>query len=142
MNTYEKILLDMKAAMIGREEIRKNCLRMLVSDVKNQTVNAGKELTEEVVLKCVKKAVKQHEDSVAQFESAGRADLASKERQELGYLRGYLPEALSEDELRAAIVRILETVEPVRKNMGLIMKSLPPDADKKVAAGILSQLLK
>lgn len=142
MNTYEKILLDMKAAVIGREEIRKNCLRMLVSDVKNQTVNAGKELTEEVVLKCVKKAVKQREDSAAQFESAGRADLASKERQELGYLREYLPWALSEADTRAAIAGILETVEPVRKNTGLIMKSLPPEADRKVAAGILSELLK
>ena len=99
MGTYEKVQADVKTAMLERDDVRRDCLRMLVSDVKNQTVNAGREITEEIVVKCVKKAVKQREDALSQFEQAGRDDLAGRERAELAFLREYLPKAMPEDRL-------------------------------------------
>ena len=113
-----------------------------MSEIKNQTVNAGKELTDDVVVRCVQKAVKQHEDSVAQFKSANRTDLVEKEAAELEVLKGYLPKMLSEDETKVLIDNVLQTVEAIKKNMGLIMKQLPSEVDRKVAAKYLNGILK
>ena len=100
---YEQIATDIKSAMKTGDSVRRDCLRSLMSEIKNQTVNAGKELTEDVVVRCVQKAVKQHEDSIAQFKSANRTDLVEKETAELKVLKGYLPKMLSEDETKALI---------------------------------------
>ena len=61
---YEQIATDIKSAMKTGDTVRRDCLRSLMSEIKNQTVNAGKELTEDIVVKCVQKAVKQHDDSI------------------------------------------------------------------------------
>lgn len=139
---YEQIATDIKSAMKTGDTVRRDCLRSLMSEIKNQTVNAGKELTEDVVVRCVQKAVKQHEDSVAQFKSANRTDLVEKETAELEVLKGYLPNMLSEDETKALIDNVLHTVEPTKKNMGIVMKQLPSEVDRKVAAKYLNGILK
>lgn len=139
---YDTILADIKAAMLAKDEVKRDCLRSLVSDIKNQSVNAGAELTEEIVLKCVKKAVKQHCDSIEQFEGAGRADLVAREKAELEVLSAYLPKMLSEEETREVIDAILQTIEAVKKNFGLVMKQLPKEVDRKVASAILKLVLK
>lgn len=140
--TYDKIQADIKEAMLSKNTVKRDCLRSLVSEIKNQTVNAGKELTEDVVVNCVKKAVKMHNDSIEQFTANGRAELAAKETEELGYLNAYLPKMLSEDEVKALVDSILKTVEPVKKNFGLVMKQLPAEADKKFASKYLGTILK
>lgn len=139
---YEQIATDIKSAMKTGDTVRRDCLRSLMSEIKNQTVNAGKELTEDVVVRCVQKAVKQHEDSVAQFKSANRTDLVEKETAELEVLKGYLPKMLSEDETKALIDNVLHTVEPTKKNMGIVMKQLPKEVDRKLAAKYLNRVLK
>ena len=113
-----------------------------MSEIKNQTVNAGKELTEDVVVRCVQKAVKQHDDSIAQFKEAGRTDLLEKEEKELAVLKTYLPKMLSEDETKVLIDNVLQTVDAIKKNMGFIMKQLPSEVDRKVAAKYLNGILK
>lgn len=140
--TYDKIQADIKEAMFSKNNVKRDCLRSLVSEIKNQTVNAGKELTEAIVLKCVAKAVKMHYDSINQFAVNGREDLAAKEKEELSYLDAYVPKMMSEDEVKAAVDSILKTVEPVKKNFGLVMKQLPATADKKFASKYLGTLLK
>ena len=61
MNTYEQITADIKEAMLEKNAVKRDCLRSLVSEIKNKTVNEGKEITEQIVLSCVKKAAKQRE---------------------------------------------------------------------------------
>lgn len=139
---YEKIQDGIKQAMKDGDTVKRDCLRAVVSEIKNQTVNAGKELTEEIVVKCLQKSVKQHQDSIEQFQSAGRRELAEKEIQELGYIQQYLPKMLSENETKDIVDTILQTVEATKKNMGLVMKQLPKEADRKVAAQYLNQVLK
>lgn len=139
---YDTILADMKDAMLARDCVRRDCLRSLVSEIKNQTVNAGRDVTDEIVLKCVKKAVKQRNDSIEQFSAAGREDLASKERAELAVLSAYLPKELSEEETKAAVDAVLQTIEAVKSNFGAIMRQLPKEVDKKVASAILKLVLK
>ena len=139
---YEQIATDIKSAMKTGDTVRRDCLRSLMSEIKNQTVNAGKELTEDVVVRCVQKAVKQHDDSIAQFKEAGRTDLLEKEEKELAVLKTYLPKMLSEDETKVLIDNVLQTVDAIKKNMGFIMKQLPSEVDRKVAAKYLNGILK
>ena len=139
---YDTILADIKSAMLAKNNVKRDCLRSLVSEIKNQTVNAGKELTEAIVVKCIQKSVKTHNDSIEQFEANGRKELATKEREELGYLEVYLPKMMSEDEVKAAVDGILQTIEATKKNFGAIMKQLPATADKKLASKYLNSVLK
>jgi uncharacterized protein YqeY len=141
MTTYEKIQSEIKNAMLNRDNIKRDCLRSIVSEIKNQTVNAGKEMTEDIVLKCIQKSVKQHKDSIESFKAGGREDLALKEFEELSYIEVYLPKMLSEDETKVVIENILMNVEATKKNMGIIMKQLPSDVDKKIASKLLAKML-
>ena len=142
MTTYEKIQSEIKSAMLNKDNVKRDCLRSLVSEIKNQTVNAGKEITDDACLKALQKSVKMHEDSVAQFEAAGRQELAAKEKAELEILKKYMPKMLSEEETRDIIDNILQTVEATKKNFGVVMKQLPREVDKKVASKILNGILK
>jgi uncharacterized protein YqeY len=121
----------------------RDVLRSLVSDIKNQTINAGKDITEDAVLKCLQKSVKQHNDSINQFNDAGRTELAEKELAERMILERYLPSMKSEDEIKDIINELIKTIEPIKRNMGIIMKNLnDPSIDKKIASKYLNQILK
>ena len=139
---YEKIQTDIKYAMIDKNTVKRDCLRSLISEIKNQTVNAGKEITDDIVLKCIQKSVKQHNDSIEQFKTANRDDLAIKEMEEKNYLEVYLPKMLDENATSDVIATILQTIEPVKKNMGTIMRILPKEVDRGLASKLLKEILK
>ena len=72
---YKKLESSVKEAMKAHDNIRRDCLRSIISEVKNQTVNAGKEITDDICLKVLQKSVKSHNDSIAQFSYAGRNEI-------------------------------------------------------------------
>lgn len=82
---------DIKDAMFEKNSVKRDCLRGIVSEIKNQTVNAGKPLTEEICLNVIKKSVKQHIDSIESFKLGKREDLALKEMEELSYIKKFMP---------------------------------------------------
>ena len=97
----EKLLFDIltddvKKAMREHDNIARDCLRMVISDIKNATINAGKEITVDACLDVLKKSVKTHNDSINQFNQAGRFDLADKEKAELEVIKKYIPKMISE----------------------------------------------
>lgn len=143
---YNKISNDIKDAMKAHDNVKRDCLRTVMSDIKNLTVNAGKEITDDACLKVLQKSAKTHQDSIDQFKTAGRNDLASKELQELDILKSYLPKALSAEETEVEVKKVLERsgIDPVKKNMGQFMKILSqvPGIDKKAASSFLGKLLK
>ena len=143
---YNKISNDIKDAMKAHDNVKRDCLRTVMSDIKNLTVNAGKEITDDACLKVLQKSAKTHQDSIDQFKAAGRDDLASKELQELDILKSYLPKALSAEETEVEVKKVLERsgIDPVKKNMGQFMKILSqvPGIDKKAASSFLGKLLK
>lgn len=143
MTTYEKIQIEIKQAMINGLNVKRDCLRSIISEIKNQTVNAGKEITEDIVIKCIQKSVKQHNDSIESFKAGGREDLALKEAEELTYLEGYLPKMLNENETELLLKQLItdNNIEPIKKNMGTIMKLLPNTVDKKIAAKFINKIL-
>ena len=139
---YEKIQADIKYAMIDKNTVKRDCLRSLISEIKNQTINAGKEITEDIVLRCIQKSVKQHNDSIEQFTRANRDYLVLKEIEEKKYLEVYLPRTLDENETFDVIATILQTIEPFKKNMGTIMRLLPKEVDRGLASKLLKEILK
>lgn len=140
--TYNKIQTDVKNAMKSGDNICRDTLRALISEIKNQTVNAGKEITEDIVIKCVQKSVKQHNDSIEQFKNANRTDLCERETNERDILVSYLPKMASTEEIQKLIEELTKTIEPIKKNMGLFMKNLnSPTIDKKIASMYLNKIL-
>lgn len=147
MNVFEQLTEDMKSAMKSHDDVKRDCIRSVISDIKNQTVNAGKEITDDVCLSAVKKALKTRRESLEQFKAAGRDDLAGKEQAEIGCLESYVPAQLSQTEIESKVKEIVETsgIDPVKKNMGMFMKQLAPYRavmDMKAASGVLAKLLK
>lgn len=147
-DTYDKIQSEIKTAMKDGNALVRDTLRMVVSDIKNKTINEGKEITEEVVVSCVKKFAKQCEDSIASAEAANRSDLVCKAQAELSVVADFLPKMLSETEQEALCKDLVEKampaygVEPTKKNFGMLMKHIPSNCDKKFCAKILQGLLK
>lgn len=142
MSIVEKIQEKIKEAMKSKDVIARDCLRSIMSDVKNKTVNEGKPMTDDVAMKSIQHSVKQHNDSIEQFKAAGREELVAKEEAELAVLSEFLPTMLDEEETKAVIEGILMAVEATKKNFGKIMKMMPNEVDKKVASKILGTMLK
>lgn len=146
--TYDKIQLAVKTAMKEGNYIARDTLRMVVSDIKNKTVNEGKEITEDVVVSCLKKFAKQEEDSIVSAKAANREDLVDKASKELAVVSEFLPKMLSEAEQEALCKDLMEKampaygIEPIKKNFGLLMKHVPPTCDKKFCSKVLQGLLK
>ena len=146
--TYDKIQLTIKDAMKEGNATKRDVLRMVVSDIKNKTVNEGKEITEEVVVSCLKKFAKQEEDAIASAKTANRNDLVDKATLELSIVSEFLPKMLSEDEQRSICQKLVEIamptygVEPNMKNFGLLMKNVPSNCDKGFCSKVLRELLK
>jgi uncharacterized protein len=116
---------DLKAAMKGGDKTRVATLRLLIAALKNERIQAGRELTADEVEAAVRRAVKQRKDSIEQYAKGGRQDLVDAEKSELAVLEGYLPKGLSESDLEAAIRAIVaEKGFSSGKDVGLLMKEL------------------
>ena len=143
---YDKLMADMKDAMKAHNMQTVNAVRSVIAKVKDLTVNAGKDITDDVVLAVVAKGVKQREESIAQFESAGRADLAANEKAELEFIKGYLPTQLSEAEVADVVkATIAELGATSKKDMGRVMKEtmarLKGQADGKLVSRLVGAAL-
>ena len=143
---YDKLMADMKDAMKAHNMQTVNAVRGVIAKVKDLTVNAGKEITDDVVLAVVAKGVKQREESIAQFESAGRAELAAGEKTELEFLKGYLPAQLSEAEVAEVVkATVAELGATSKKDMGRVMKEVMArvkgQADGKLVSKLVSAAL-
>ena len=143
---YDKLMADMKDAMKAHNMQTVNAVRGVIAKVKDLTVNAGKEITDDVVLAVVAKGVKQREESIAQFESAGRAELAAGEETELEFLKSYLPAQLSEAEVAEVVkATVAELGATSKKDMGRVMKEVMArvkgQADGKLVSKLVSAAL-
>ena len=139
---YDKLMEDMKAAMKAHDMKAVNAVRSVIAKVMDLTVNAGKEITDDAVVSVVAKGVKQREESIAQFESAGRADLAEGEKAELEFLRRYLPAQLSEDEVAATVKAVIaELGASSKKDMGRVMKEVMARVKGQADGKLVSRLV-
>jgi uncharacterized protein YqeY len=124
MSLKERITADMTAAMKDRSAARLSTLRMVKAAVQNREIEKGGELTDEELTKALQSLVKQRRDSVEQYEKAGRAELAEKERAEIAVIEEYLPRAAAREEIEAAVAAaVAETGATSLKEMGAVMKA-------------------
>ncbi|POZ90925.1 MULTISPECIES: GatB/YqeY domain-containing protein [unclassified Petrotoga] len=137
---------DLKKYMKEKNTLALNAVRSIISEIKNKEVEKGAELTEEEIIQVIKKQIKMREDSIEQFEKADRIDLAEKERKEVEILQSYLPEQLSDEELKKIIEETISEVNATSKKdfgkvMKLIIQKVQGRADGKKISEILSSLL-
>jgi uncharacterized protein YqeY len=142
----DRISSDLKEAMKARDQLRLDTLRSALSGFTYKRTEAGAELSDADELAVVQKLVKQRNDSLAEFEKAGRQDLADKERSERDILMVYLPAQKSADEIRAAVKTIIaELPDGAAVNQGTVMKAamaqLKGQADGKLISQIVQEEL-
>src|ERR687894_2358150 len=124
MRLRERITSDMTAAMKSKDASRLSTLRMVKAAAQNREIEKGGGLTEEEMTKALQSLVKQRRDSVEQYEKAGRAELAEKERAEIAVIEEYLPRAASREEIERAVGEaVAETGASSLKEMGAVMKA-------------------
>ena len=139
---FEKLLADIKTAMKSGDKDNLAALRMLHAQIKDATVNAGKDVTDVDVAAILAKAIKQRQDSVAQFQQGGRQDLADKELKEIALFKQYQPQQLSEAEITELVKKaIAATGSTSRKEMGKVMAALMPDVKGKADGKLVSQIV-
>jgi uncharacterized protein len=130
MSLPRQIDQDLKGAIRAKDSARLSVLRMLKAALQNAAIEkpgANGELADADAIAVVRKQVKQRQDAIASFEKGGRPELAEKERAEMDVLNGYLPQAMSEEELRSLVAEtIAETGATSRAQMGAVMKALGP----------------
>jgi uncharacterized protein YqeY len=138
MSLLEQINADLKKAMLERDELTRDTLRMVKSEL--LTLDKPDDLA------VLSRAVKSRRDSIKSYIEGGRQDLADKEQAEIEVIERYLPKQLSEDEAREAIAAIVaELGVSTKKELGRVMKEIkarfPGQVDGKLAASIAGQLL-
>jgi len=147
MRLQDRIMPDLKAAMKAKDQAALRTIRAIkAAIILQQTDGSGAEMTEEMEIKLIQKLSKQRQDSMDIFVKQGREDLAVTEREELAVLKNYLPEQLSEDEIKVIIDKIIaDTGAAGMKDMGRVMgmasKELAGKADGKTISGIVKASL-
>ena len=122
---------------------RRDALRLLLAALKQREVDERKELADADVIAIVDKMMKQRRESIAQFEKGGRQDLVDKEKFELDVLQTYMPQALSEAEVAAAVaVALQETGAKGMPDMGKVMAVLKPKLAGRCDMAKVSALVK
>lgn len=144
MSLKDRITSDMTAAMKSKEAARLSTLRMVKAAVQNREIEKGGGLTDEELTKLLQSLVKQRRDSVEQYEKAGRAELAEKERAEISVIEEYLPQAASREEIERAVDEaVAETGASSMKEMGALMKAaLARLAGRNADGRVVSEVVK
>jgi uncharacterized protein YqeY len=138
-----QITEDMKTAMRAREPVRLAAIRLLLAAIKQREVDERIELDDAGVLAVIDKMLKQRRDSISQYEAAGRTDLADVEKFEVAVLTGYMPQALSQAEIEAAVAAaVAASGAKGMQDMGKVMAELRPKLAGRADMGQVSALVK
>ena len=145
MGLKEKLQADLTEAIRGRDEVKSGTIRMLLSAITNEEVagKTAKVLTDAEIITVLSRETKKRREAVEAFTAAKRDDLAKKEKAEAAVIAQYLPEQLSESEIKKMITEaIAETNAAGPAGMGLVMKVLQPKIAGKADGGVVSGLVK
>jgi len=148
MSLEEKVMAELKTAMLAKDEKGLRGLRAIKSAIINAKTaeGAGGKINEADETKLLQKLVKQRKDSLEIYEKQNREDLASKEREEIEVIEKFLPKQMDETELKTVISKIIEqsgasSPADMGKVMGIANKQLAAKADGKTIAAIVKQML-
>ena len=139
----ERVSQDIKKAMKAKEVLRLSTLRMALADFQKKEKEKGEPVKDEEAIQIIQSMIRKRKDSVEQYRKAGREELAQKEEQEITILNEYLPEQMSEEQVRKmAIKTISELGVTGPKEMGRVMGSLVKQLSGKADGGTISCIVK
>ena len=146
MSIKDRLLQDMKDAMKNKETVRKNTVQLIRAGVLQIEKDKQIELDDEGVLDVIAKELKKRRDSLPDFEKSGRADLIENLNKEIEVLLGYLPQQLTEDEIKVIVEEAVkesgaETMKDMGKVMGLVTPRVKGRADNKIVSTFVKQML-
>ena len=144
MELREKILADIKSAMVSKDTVKLNTLRFLNAAIKNKEIDSRPTpITSEDIMAVLKKLVKQRKESIEQFSAAGRTDLSDAEAAELKILEVYLPAQMSREQVEALVVEVIAaTGAKTVKDMGTVMKETQARAAGSADGKMISEVIK
>jgi hypothetical protein len=138
----DQLMADIKEAMITKNSEALLALRTLHAAIKDQTVNAGVEVTDEVVCSVVTKAIKQRNDAIEQFTAASRQDLVDTEQKQIDLFRKYQPKQLDSAEIEVFVREcIAESGATTKKEMGKVMALLMPKVKGRSDGKLVNQVV-
>lgn len=142
----QQIENDLKEALKNQDKIKSGVLRLLIAKCKNKSIATGKPLEDSEVLKVLQTAAKQHKESIKLYKQGNRSDLVDQETAELGVVEGYLPSMMTEDEVKAIVLSVIDktgasSIADFGKVMPEVMKQGSGKIDGGVAQNILKELL-
>ncbi|MFD0692820.1 GatB/YqeY domain-containing protein [Paenibacillus sp. GCM10027628] len=142
MSLSERLNEDMKQAMKSQDKFKLSVIRMVRSTIKNSEIDLKRTLDDNEVLDVLTREIKQRKDSLQEFEKAGRDDLADNLRAELVILAEYMPQQLSEEEVKAIVQQTIQQVGASSKaDMGKVMTALMPQVKGRADGKLINQLV-
>lgn len=146
MGLKEKLSAEAKAALKSGEKVKLSTLRMMLSEIRNAEIAKKGELTGEELDAVVAREARRRREAIEEFARGGRQDLVDKETYELSVIKEYMPEQMSEDDVRAlAAAAIEETGASAPSDLGKVMGKLMPKvkgkADGKMINAIVREML-
>lgn len=143
MSLIDQLKDHMKQAMIAKEKARLSTIRMALAAIKQIEVDTRESLNDEQVIAVLTKMVKQRRDSIAQYEAAGRSELAAAEAEEIQVIEAFLPTPLSEVEIVALIdAAIVEINASSMADMGKVMGALKPKVQGRADMGAIGAMIR
>jgi len=143
MSLKEKIEQDFIEAFKSKQTELAETLKLLKSSIKNKEIELIKTLDDNEIIKVLITEAKKRKDSIEQFKNGGRNDLALKEEKELSFIEKYLPEMMSENDVKKVICAIIESSgeEKIKSNFGKFMKLAMSELNGKADGAIVSKIL-
>jgi len=143
MALIDRIKEEQKLAMKAKDKPRLGTIRLAMSEIRRREVDERITLTDEDIVVILTKMVKQRRDSAAQYESAGRQDLADAEQAEITVLEEFMPQPLSDEEVAALLDKaIADSNAQSMQDMGKVMGLLKPQIQGRADMGKVSGLVK
>jgi uncharacterized protein len=143
MELKDRLRTDMADAMRSGDQQRRDLLRMMVAAVKQEEVDSRQTLSDDGVLSVLQRQAKQRRESIADAQSAGRADLVAQEEAELALIEQYLPQMMSRDEVRALAGQVIADLNAAdMKSMGRVMGQLMPQLQGKAEGHVVSDVVR
>lgn len=140
MNLSERLNEDMKQAMKSKDKFTLSTIRMVRSTIKYLEIDLKRTLDDNEVLDILSREIKQRKDALQEFESAGREELAASTKAEIEIIIKYLPEQLSEEEIKAIVQQtIQETGASSKSEMGKVMSALMPKVKGRADGKLVNQ---
>ena len=146
MALLSDIKQDLKQAMLDKNDLERDTIRMFLAEVQRFEIDSKEEADDAKAIEIINKMIKQRNDSISQFKSGGRDDLAAKEEKEVQILSKYKPEQLNEEEVINKVKEAIEisgasSMQDMGKVMGILNSSLAGSADMGMVSKIVKEEL-